>query len=142
MESIRAQAQPQDDPDGEDEGGDGDESEETPAEQTAQEPALVADATPAPTPKRKTDVRDVIKSGPSLNARLADAARRAPNPEGPGGAADEWVIVAATPTAGLPIGSRIDTLDRLVRTMANYAKGTAISTGMIATSGVAYAAEM
>jgi hypothetical protein len=127
VDALRAQAQPEgeDDPEGGDDGGD--ESDEAPAEQAAQEPALVADATP-PTQKRKTDVRDVLKGGPSLNARFADAARRAPNPQVPE-RRDDLVIVAATPTAGTPIGARIGDLDSLVNTVASYAKGTPVTSG-------------
>lgn len=130
VDAIFAQSQPQDEGDEDPDGGNDDSGEgEAPAEQAAQEPALVADATPAAPKRKTTDVRDVIKAGPSLNARFSDAARRAPNPQVPDRSASDLVITAATPTAGLPIGSRIDTMDRLIKTIANYAKGTAITHG-------------
>jgi hypothetical protein len=94
-----------------------------PAEPAQQEPALVSSDRP------KTNVKDVIKSRPpALNVRLSDAAKHAPNPRVPA-RTEELVITAATPTAGLPIGSRIETFDRLVRTVANYAKGTPVTNG-------------
>ncbi|MCW6003869.1 major capsid protein [Micromonospora sp. CPCC 205371] len=115
------QPKPEDVPGG---GGDEPEPPAEPAEPApSQEPALVADG------RRKTNVRDVVKSGTSnLNARLSDAARYAPNPRVPE-RNDDLVITAATPTAGAPIGTRIDTMDRLIKTIANYAKGTAITHG-------------
>lgn len=90
---------------------------------SAPEPALVADARP------KTDVRDVIKTRKTLNPSLANAARHAPNPNVPDRVADELVITAATATAGMPIGSRFETMDRLVQSINSYAKGTPVTHG-------------
>jgi hypothetical protein len=121
VEATRAQTAPDPEPDP-DPAPDGEPADAV-AEAAAPEPALVADARP------KTDVRDVIKSSPAkINPSFAAAAKRAPNPKVPE-RNDELVITASTPTAGLPIGTRIETLDRLVKTVANYAKGTPVTSG-------------
>lgn len=98
--------------------------EPTPTEPVG-EPALVADGTPQ---RGRTDVRDVIKR-PSLNARLADAAAQAPNPQVPQQRLDDLVITAATATAGMPIGQRFGGMDTLVAAINSYAKGTPITNG-------------
>lgn len=121
VESARAQSQPDPEPDAEP--ANDPEGAAEPVAEAAPEPALVADARP------KTDVRDVVKGAPSkLNVSLASAAKHAPDPQVPQ-RQEELIITAATPTAGLPIGTRIETLDRLVATVANYAKGTPVTSG-------------
>lgn len=85
------------------------------------QPAMVADARP------RTDVHDVLKDRPSINPSLADASRRAPDPNVPA-RQEELVITASSPTAGAPIGSRFASLQDLTRAVQAAAKGTSIST--------------
>lgn len=87
------------------------------------EPVVAADSG-----RGRTDVRDVIKT-PSINASLADASSRAPNPRVPDRRRDDLVVVAAKETAGRPIGTQIGDLDSLVETISRFAKSTPVTRG-------------
>lgn len=121
VEAARVPAQPEPDP-------------EPDAVVDASEPdGPVVEATPEPelvtASADRPKSEPILKGKPSnLNASLATAAKHAPDPRVPD-RTDGLVITASTPTAGLPIGTRIETLDRLVATVHNFAKGTPVTTG-------------
>lgn len=123
VEAARARTQP--DPADDEPDSAPDDAEEGAEDGVAgqREAALVADARP------KTDVRDVIKSGPrNLNVRLSDAARHAPDPQVPD-TRNDLVITAAAATSGAPIGHRIGDLGELARFITQHSRSLSVTHG-------------
>jgi hypothetical protein len=99
------------------------------ADQDAPEPALTADA--RPTGGARTASRDLGGvDGPRrrLNPSLGAAQRRAPAPRVPERRSD-FVITAAAPSAGMPIGTQFTDLDGLTRAVIGQARGMGVTNG-------------
>lgn len=101
-----------------------DEVEEA-AEEVAAEPELVL-ASDTPAPRKKTDVRDVIKGGTKLNASLAslsEAAKHAPSVPDVASQRPESVLVASADIPGFTQGGRIPDMNTLVQAVHARARG-------------------
>lgn len=99
---LKSRVHPAEPEDEGDEGGEGDaEGDDAIVDDASAEPALVASG------RRKTDVRDVLKSGNKLNVRLSQAQRQAPQHNGLG-QFGQTVIVASGDIPGYTPGSRLE----------------------------------
>lgn len=117
LKALRDRIQTQPDGDDSDSGDDAADESEAVANP---EPAMVAGA------RKKTDVRDVLKSGSKLNVKLSEAQKNSKTSAVPRNAA---VIVASADVKGFTQGGRLEGMSDLVRAMQARARSLSVSHG-------------
>lgn len=118
-----------DSPDAGDDGGDEDTDAGESDGATAQEPALVADARPAPARSAPRELGGLHNDRRgNLNASLRAAQGAAPDPRVPRRTTD-MVITAASATAGAPIGHQFSDMGALSSFMNQQARSLSITNG-------------
>jgi hypothetical protein len=113
----------------EDADGEGETAADETAGETSAEPAAVTASA------KKTDVRDVIKSGSKLNSRLAEASKRQPAEYQPS-VKDQFsqsVLVASADVPGIGQGTRLNNMEEVVK--AFQARGRSLPTSQAFRTG-------